>query len=410
MKKILYTSTALVAAGLFMTGTASASDKINLQLGGFSKWWVVGAWNSSDYMTAKKASTAAVDVKGDNEVWFGGNTTLDNGLKVGVDIHLEAGGHTDMTTDTIDKSYVYIQGGFGEFIIGTNNNGTALLHVTAPDAAGNWNQGGMMSGNYSLAKPSAVNEMGGGNTTAIQTANNSEALTYVAPTFYGLTVGASYLPHPGLEDTRGVTNLNTVATNASGTVVGGFQEVYGAGALYANTFGGVGVKVSAGAIQGRLDSNSVAAINATWVEQAYGTQLSYAGFTLGGSFRTQRANTTNDVGSASANNGLASLGAVTTQGNGSLGNGRAYDVGLQYATGPYAVSFAYFNSHVVSSIDYATGAHDAVDLYQVSGKYNLGPGVDILASAGYMTYNSADAGLANNNSGWAVMSGLDLTF
>lgn len=424
MKKILYTSTALVAAGLFVTGTASASDKINLELGGFSKWWVVGAWNSSGYLNAAHASYDNVDLKGDNEVWFGGNTTLDNGMKVGVDIHLEAGGHTDMTTDTIDKAYVYVEGGFGKFIVGTQNNGTALLHVQAPDAAGNWNQGGMMTGNYSIVKPGTVNEMGGGNTTAIQTANNSEAITYVAPTFYGLTVGGSFLPHPGVEDNRGNINLNSVATNGSGTVVGGFQQVYGVGALYANTFGGVGVKVSAGAIQGRLDTYNIP-VNASWFEQAYGTQLSYAGFTLGGSYRHQQA----AYGSGTVAD-LASLGAVTTQGNGSLGNGRAYDVGLQYATGPYAVSFDYYNSHVAhtdttnlttalaaglaTNDGAANNGHDMVDMYQLSGKYNMGPGVDILASTGYAVYNSAlgstAGGDTNHNSGWVVMSGLDLTF
>ena len=44
MKKILFASTALVAVGM-TAGTAQASDPIKLQLGGFSKWWVVGAWN-----------------------------------------------------------------------------------------------------------------------------------------------------------------------------------------------------------------------------------------------------------------------------------------------------------------------------------------------------------------------------
>ena len=188
MKKVLLASTALVAAGLLTAGSAEASDKINLQLGGFSKWWVVGAWNSTNFANGTTATNTVgtavntggavqgtgssynnANIKGDNEVWFGGSTKLDNGLKVGVDIHLEAGGHTDATTDTIDKSYIYVEGGFGKFIVGTQKNGTYLLHVTAPDAAGNWNEGGIMTAAYAVQRPSTVNGMAGGNTTAINT-------------------------------------------------------------------------------------------------------------------------------------------------------------------------------------------------------------------------------------------------
>jgi len=411
MKKILFASTALVAAGLFTTGTASASDKIQLQLGGFSKWWVVGSWQSSSYAAAtgsngNGASYDNVDLKGDNEVWFGGNTTLDNGMKVGVDVHLEAGGHTDMTTDTIDLSYVYVEGGFGKFLLGTQKNGTYLLHVRAPDAAGNNSEGGIMTGGYTIVRPSSVNGMAGGNTTAIDTTNNSEAITYVAPTFYGLTVGGSYLPHGGNEDYRGQPNLNAV-TSANGYTTGVIQQVYGAGALYANTFGGVGVKVSAGAVTAQLDGT----VGGRWLEQAYGTQLSYAGFTLGGSYRDQKHIL------SQGGTDVASLGDVSEGVSGSFGSGQAWDVGLQYATGPYAVSFNTYYSTVQHS-DTQDG-HDHTVFYQVSGKYNLGAGVDILASAGYAEFNSSvndtaaattAGGDPNHNSGWTVMSGLSLTF
>jgi len=444
MRKILFASTALVAAGLLTAGAADASDKITLQLGGFSKWWVVGAWNSNSYQQAALvAGTGSVtnaaggttagavsgiaapvsydnaNVKGDNEVWFGGSTKLDNGVKVGVDIHLEAGGHSDMTTDTIDKSYIYVEGGFGKFLVGTQKNGTYLLHVTAPDAAGNWNEGGIMTNGYAIARPTKVNGMAGGSTTAIATTGNAEAITYVAPTFYGLTVGGSYLPHGEREDLRSQPNLNAVTLGNDGTggyLEDGVQEVYGAGALYANTFGGVGVKVSGGAITAKL----APALGATWFEQAYGTQLSYAGFTLGGSFRHQGANNANNLtGVATAGNKLAGFGNITASVPGSFGNGNAYDIGLLYATGPYAVSVSYFRSSVASGLTGAYDAHDITDFYQLSGKYNLGPGVDILGSAGYAVYNGAigpsatqiAAGVTpNNNSGWTVMSGVSLTF
>jgi len=443
MKKILFASTALVAAGLLTTGSAEASEKIKLSLGGFSKWWVVGTWQDQGYQDAKTVNNALgggqgslatgstiganytnVDIKGDNEVWFGGSTTLDNGIKVGVDIHLEAGGHTDATTDTIDKSYVFVEGGFGKFIVGKQKNGTYLLHVTAPDAAGNWNEGGIMTANYAIAKPTGVNLMAGGNTTAIRTTDNATSFTYVAPTFYGLTVGASFLPY-GYEATRGVVDLNSIANVVATTgaaVNAAVRQVYGAGALYANTFGAVGVKVSAGAVYG--DAAPGTAVS--WFEQAYGTQISYAGFTLGGSYRHQQANYKGGQGTTVTDLALAATTGATYQtdgGNGSLSNGGAFDVGLQYATGPYAISFAYFRSavahQILSTVTTGGNGNDIAEFYQLSGKYALGAGVDILASAGYASYSSAvtkssttgiSSGDTLHNSGWTVMSGISLAF
>ncbi|MEW5728208.1 MAG: porin, partial [Pseudomonadota bacterium] len=119
MKKVLIASTALVAAGMMTAGAAQASEKIKLNLGGFSKWWVVGQWNDDKYQRNAIADYNSVDVKGDNEIFFGGSTTLDNGMKVGVQIELEAGGHTDQSSDTIDESYMFVETGFGKFIVGS---------------------------------------------------------------------------------------------------------------------------------------------------------------------------------------------------------------------------------------------------------------------------------------------------
>jgi hypothetical protein len=397
MKKVLIASTALVAATVFSAGAASASEKIKLNLGGFSKWWVVGQWQDNSFQANNNTAGVQgdynnVDVKGDNEVYFGGSTTLDNGLKVGIDIQLEAGGHTDQSTDTIDESYVYLEGGFGKFIVGAKNNGTYLLHVTAPDAAGNWNEGGILTGGYSVAKPASVatvtpgvtgatnSQNAGGNTTAIVTDNDSEGVTYVAPTFYGLTVGASYKPNTK-EDDRGITKTNTTDVIAT--------DVIGAGALYANTFGGVGVKVSGGWATYAVEYTTQG--KSTINEYSTGAQLSYAGFTLGGSYRQVNADRA----------GTANLANIDLGAN-------AWDVGLQYASGPYAVSVAYFKSKAEGST--LNAGQDEIEFYQLSGKYNLGAGVDVLASVGHAKYEDETGLAANENKGWAVMTGLSLQF
>ena len=397
MKKVLIASTALVAATMLSAGTASASEKIKLNLGGFSKWWVVGAWGDDSYQGANNADYNSVDVKGDNEIYFSGSTTLDNGLQVGIQVEMEAGGHTDQTTDTIDESYVWLAGGFGKFIVGSENNGTYLLHVSAPDAAGNWNEGGIITGGYALAIPSAVSGVTplqrGWNTTAIVTDNDAEGITYVAPTFYGLTVGGSYKPSSS-EDNRGATNIS--ATSAANVLANNVTtgEIYGVGALYANTFGGVGLKVSGGwaTYNINLTTNTPAVAGDDQVnEYSAGAQLSYAGFTLGSSYRQV----------------VADRGNTQTAANLDL-NAHAWDLGLQYASGPYAISASYYQSK--ANGDTRNEGEDEITVYQVSGKYTLGAGVDALATIGHASYDSEDSAQANENDGWAVMTGLSLAF
>ncbi len=408
MKKVLIASTALVAATMVSAGAASASEKIKLNLGGFSKWWIVAAQQDSSFERTQLNNAgqfSTVDVKGDNEIYFGGSTTLDNGLQVGIDVQMEAGGHTDSrtgaTTDVIDESYVFIAGGFGKFIIGSKNNGTYLIHNTAPDAAGNWNEGGIMTGNFAVAQPAgtgagtanrvasigqiandanaaAARTAGTGNTTAILTDGDSEGITYVSPTFYGFTVGATYKANGLSEDNRGVET--------------GSVPVYGAGILYANTFGGVGVKADIGYAQYNASrSTALAGSHGQQREYSTGAQLSYAGFTLGGSYRQVVDNM----------NSTPALNTISYDAN-------AWDVGLQYASGPYAVSLSYFKSKAEDLI--LVSGDDEIEFYQLSGKYNLGAGVDVLASIGHAEYKDEGRADAGENKGWVAMTGLSLAF
>jgi hypothetical protein len=413
MKKILFASTALVAAGLLTAGTASASDKIHINVGGFSRWWVVGAWNSNTYESANLRATPNVDVKGDNEIHFGGNTTLDNGMKVGVMITLEGGGHTDMTTDTIDKSFAWVDGNFGKFILGTDKAVNYLMAVTAPTVAGGtWDDGGIVTGGFALDQPSL--RLAGGNTTRIATTNNATGLQYYTPNFHGFTLGLGYIPK-GNEDNRGVYNLNGGSYSTADMPI---QSTFGGGLLYADTFNGIGIKASANYSGSKLGKSTQGNSAADWFEQNYGANVTYAGITLGGSYRHQQANyvdgSTYDLSQAR-----------TTSGGGSMSNGDGYDVGVKYATGPYAVGFSYFHSAVnvcnLSSYCRSQGGisgQSKTNFYQLAGKYNLGPGVDIVTLADYGEFNDGAASTSTasatqdklHNSGWVFTSGLFLAF
>ncbi|MCA1907008.1 MAG: porin [Magnetospirillum sp.] len=390
MKKILVASTALVAAGMITAGSATASEKIKLGLGGYSKWWVVGAWQDDSFEAATsngtvgQGSASSVDVKGDNEIWFSGSTKLDNGLEVGINIELEAGGNTDSAGggDQIDKSYVYVSGGFGKVIVGTESNGTVLMHTMAPDAAGNVGADGILTGGLAIARPSNVTARV---TTEIDTDAEADKITYVAPSFYGFTVGGSYVPNAA-EDNQNVFNQTNGQTTSAAA------EIYGVAAMYAGTVAGVGVKASAGWV-----SYDLAQATSRSNEYSFGTQLAYSGFTLGGSYRIVNQN---------------AAGGVNSVTNDNTASGDAWDLGLMYETGPWAVGVYYFRSTANGSI--TTRGEDTFEVYQVSGKYNLGAGVDLLATIGHAEYDDESAKTTtadnNHNEGWAVMTGLSLQF
>lgn len=59
-----------------------------------------------------------------------GETTLDNGLTIGVNVQLESFSEAD----TVDEAYLFLQSPImGQLIVGDENNAAYLLHVTAPD-------------------------------------------------------------------------------------------------------------------------------------------------------------------------------------------------------------------------------------------------------------------------------------
>ncbi|MBF0323867.1 MAG: porin [Alphaproteobacteria bacterium] len=387
MKKVLIASTALVAAGLLTTGSASAAEKIKLNLGGFSKWWVVGAWQDSAFEAGTGRGYANVDVKGDNEIFFGGDTTLDNGMKIGVNFELEAGGGTETSTstpDVIDKSYVFIESGIGKVIVGSEANGAVLLHVMAPDAAANWGSEGLLISGSSIVQPATVSVM---KTTEIDTDDNAEKITYVAPTFYGLTLGASYIPNAS-----GTGNASKGEDNSNQALS---QSVYGVGAGYANTFGPIGLKLSTGFVWG--DANA-AGVTGDLQELSAGTQLTWGPVTVGGSYRQR-------ILDEKSGNGAGAIAANI--------DGRVWDAGIVYDGGAWQVSFAYLDSQAEDSI---TKGEDALTVYQVSGKYNLAPGVDLQASGGFVEWDdesakaSGNTGDANHNEGWTIATGIALTF
>ncbi len=382
MKKLLIGTSALVAAGL-VAGAAHAADPIKLNVGGFGATWVTFADQDDAFMGATEVT--AVDVVGDAEVIFTGSTTLDNGLKVSFKTELEAGGRVP-PADTIDEYNVTVAGSFGTVVMGADDTALAAIAVLSPRVGGRLHGGAFSEGDV-VAGTVILTPAGNTapNASFVNTGGDSESISYISPAFAGLTVGATYMPSINTEDQSGTpTGVNAA-------------EAYGVGAAYNGEFSGVGVKISGGWLTSG-DSNVAVANTESWNEYQVGANVSYAGFTFGGGYRHM------DLG-------MTTAFLTATPGD---YDRRAWDLGVSYKTGPYGVSLAYFDSRAENGN--AIG-DDTRKVWELNGEYTMGPGVALVGGLAHAKFeNGVAAGApapvvnANENSGFAVSTGISLSF
>lgn len=369
-------ATAAIGLATLAQGISPATaEPVRLRIGGYAKWLVSGGTNDAGYLAASGSDVNSMDVKGDTEIHILGTGRLDNGLILGFKSELEAGGDTSQSSDPIDKSFVWIEGGFGKIEAGTDYNAASLLHVAAPEAAGLWNGPpvGLMA-NTNVARPTAVSTMYSGNQTELDHDDNADKVLYFTPNFAGLAAALSYTPSALAEDRREPARAS---------------EVYALGLGWNGMAGPVTVAASSGLLTGSLTSASggstVRALSA-------GLQLSYDGVTIGGSVGDDH----HDYGPGTQ---------VTTD-----DSGRSWDMGIMVERGPWALSLDYYHSSVRGEV--INPAYDRIDVWQISGKYALGEGVALMAAFGHVNYDDEgpDSDRAAHNDGTSLMTGLGLWF
>src|ERR1035437_752419 len=140
MKKLLMCSAATIALGLAVATPAKA-DGIKLDLAGHFKGYVT--WLSQD--TESSVNERHFDILRETEIHFTGETTLDNGLTVGVhheaDIDSQynaAGGNGNGDWFATEESYAYFSGAWGRVNFGKEDGANYLLQVAAPSADENF--------------------------------------------------------------------------------------------------------------------------------------------------------------------------------------------------------------------------------------------------------------------------------
>ena len=219
--KLLLGSTALVSAGILMSGAAQAQETVGgleVVLGGYTEF-------------GGKAGQSLEDVPDrgyfffmDNEVFINANGATDRGLQYGSKVELEVGSgngnglNNDGNTDaTVDEVALFFSSGWGRIELGREDGAEDVMGIGAART---------------------LRPVPAASTATRRTWSNSRRptgddakVTYFTPRVIGFQLGASYVP----DNNTGISNSDNTAINPEGTQ----EDIVGAGVNWTGALGPV---------------------------------------------------------------------------------------------------------------------------------------------------------------------------
>jgi outer membrane protein OmpU len=464
MKKLLLGSTALAVGGL-MAAPAMAADPIKMGVGGYYQFYALAGSIESNYaLNGTSVQYKGVQFIQEGEIHFIGQSKMDNGTTIGVRVELEAwnpatntnstaGAAVASSARTIDEAYLFAFGDWGRVEFGAKDDAGYIMYYGAPSALLGF---GFFQHNssFSWTNPIANTNNKAAFRISTQTIDGQyqdvNRINYYTPRFAGLQVGVGYAPkinlttatagalNGPLANTGGVCGFNDATTaNGCPTNDNSWQDALVIGANYLNKFGDVSVAGYASysymSFVGGLNNlpgtgggaNTSTGANLTsWKQMVFGAQVSYAGFTLGGSYGWD-------------NNGLGS-NYYTNVDN----DTRSYALALMYETGPWQLSVGgvvSFNNNGNGSLSVTnlgqgfssaaalgapastaaafggnpnTGAlgfgTETATKIEVGANYAIGPGVKMIGGFIYNNLQGPSNAVAGQS--WAALLGMDFRF
>ena len=385
MKKVLYGTTALLAAGLF-TAAAEAATPLKLTVGGYLNAFM-GYTDLSGKDIGAPVNKFAVGT--DGQLVFSAETKLDNGMKFGAVAEINISNLQQ--NGWLGDVFAYAETKYGKMEMGATDNAAVKMHHGVMDASHVWGTdksklvnwlgfADYMRVNFAeitedLGIPGFENAFFI-DSTAINIDGNAQKVSYFSPKFYGFQLGATYTPGADyatlFEGGNGAMNSTVVAANRD------FNRVYVVSAAYDGKMGPV--TLGADIAYGNTKSVGLKHIN----EYAAGLDIGFSGFSVGAGYK------------------IRDFGAKDVK------NSQAFDVGVGYENGPYAISASWFMSKAGKIAGIKA---PKLDIYQVSGSYKLGAGVNAFATFGYVDLNNKDfKEVVADQDAWTVVTGLALTF
>lgn len=433
MKKVLLCATALVGV-LAMSAPANAAG-LNMGVGGYFRGYAIHTDNDEAAGTANELRE--FDIRRDSEVHFTGEAALDNGLTVGTKAELktlsDATGSVAATASVIDEAYLYMSGGWGRVNLGSADAASYLLQVAAP--SGDANVDGMRVFIAGLT-PRITQATDASNGTMMNTGTSwntataldyqhadfrqAERISYLTPKYSGFQAGVSYAADPGMNFLGSNTAAQSLANSVTGTRGGVTEDMWEAAARWDGKYEDFGISVGAGYSDNGVQAPTAAQLNTLTARQYYitdgiqswnaGMNLTFNGFSLGGSFKrseSERTAQTLDAGDLAAN---VASGDITRD---------TYVVGLGWDNGPFHAGASYL--HQETDYDAIAVAANAQNLaatnfenekFTVGGGYTFAPGMTFRGAVAWGEFDATDLvpAATDDNDFTQVTVGTDVKF
>jgi hypothetical protein len=367
MKKTLYSTTVLAAAGLLTLGASdafaqaaapAAPEKLKLTLGGFMNQYI-------GYVDQQNNGTAGYkhfDQKSDSEIYFTGSVKLDNGITASVVVQMEADTGTHESGDALDESYLRLDTGLGQFRLGQSDAAGLALQVSAPWVGINFFNNDQAQW---IVNPSS-NVAGVGSTTIGGADDNR--VYYITPSLAGFRAGASYAAST---TENGQTQPLVTETDVTDVSL-----------QWAGNVGDFGLRASAGYWWNEGSTSTASASNRNL---SLGGDVTFADITVGAGWLRKSAK----------------------EGDANGADGTSWNAGIRYRPGPWSIALTYANAEADGSR--ANENEDKVNRWALGATYAIGPGVNAMTNVLYHHYRD-ESPTVEGNEGVAVIGGIQLSF
>lgn len=396
MKRYWLSAVFLTAAFPFaataQTATVEAFDQpVELQLGGYMTWY--GTYTNQKRTTLKQLSATSAmpigeynnfDVMGNAEIYFSGSTTLQNGVKIGAMIQLEAGTDSDTSDHTIDETYMTVDSKIGRLIVGNVKNVSNQMSVSSPNVSTLGVQETDFRRVVTVPAYFSYNKA-----TYALLDDISTKISYITPTVSGFTAGISLMPG---NKKKGKDDDNLLIPSGGIKL---FKYGADATALFQHDFGSFDLETSASytVYKPNLHANDEWAKEKNINEYGAGLNISFGNWSVGGSYHyTNMSRDTAEFLNPYAN----------------VAKGTSWDAGVKFSAGPFAASADVFQSRADSLT--VEGKKDVFSMYQLSAQYKILAGIDVFADLAYLDFKSASDIRGLSNKGPAVAIGMNLNF
>jgi len=366
MKNLLIATSALVGAAALATAAQAEDPKV--MVGGVIDFQAGFASDDRD------AAQRGHGFRNDSEVSFTVHGKSDNGLGYGAVIDLEADVSSDANGEGVNaaRTYIYADGSFGRFELGSNAGAAETLAVEADSLAratggidGDWVHFANPTGASFISTPALLPEHGSTTAFGAEDTYNATKINYYSPRFSGLQIGLSYTPD--LDD-RGQT------VSRIDNATGGYGDVIELGLNYAGDWDGFGFSLAATGVTGDADTAATEDLT-NW---NVGTAFSFMGVNFAGSYGDYDE----------------------TFGNGT--DAQYFTLGAGYDFGAFGASVTYLDSEV----DLGAGENEFDNLV-IGADYMVAPGMTPYAEVSFF---DADAATGTDNDGTVVILGTELAF